>query len=221
MLWFIHHSWLDLILLPQSSCPLYFPQCNLLLIAFLLIHSFNSSNFRPLHTSLIGLTASYDWLTASHPFLEFFLFPSFFLFNDAEHYLYLDSGYNWPKLLFDSNTVDLSKSSSYCVPLLAHYTHSLQTYGLPPTNVWMKPLDVDLQWSSMLLCISRQLLSELLIILFWFFIFNFVFDFWFYLLMLSSFEFSSFLKEEIFDSLFPSISEGGDFDSLFPSISFH
>ena len=58
MLWFIHHSWLDLILLPQSSCPLYFPQCNLLLIAFLLIHSLNSSYFRPLHTSLIGLTAS-------------------------------------------------------------------------------------------------------------------------------------------------------------------
>ena len=108
MLWFIHHSWLDLILLPQSSCPVYFPQCNLLLIAFLLIHSLNSSYFRPLHTSLIGLTASYDWLTASHPFLEFFLFPSFFLFNDAEHYLYLDSGYNWPKLLFNSNTVDLS-----------------------------------------------------------------------------------------------------------------
>ena len=57
MLWLIHHSWLDLILLPQSSCPLYFSQCNLL-IAFLLIHSLNSSYFRPLHTSLIGLTAS-------------------------------------------------------------------------------------------------------------------------------------------------------------------
>ena len=47
MLWFIHHSWLDLILLPPSSCPVYFPQCNLL-----------------------------DCISA-HPFLKFFLFPSF------------------------------------------------------------------------------------------------------------------------------------------------
>ena len=52
MLWFIHHSWLDLILLPPSSCPVYFPQCNLLLIAFLLINSLNSSYFRPLHFTL-------------------------------------------------------------------------------------------------------------------------------------------------------------------------
>ena len=48
MLWFIHHSWLDLILLPQSSCPVYFPQCNLL----------------------------FDCISA-HQFLKFFLFPSF------------------------------------------------------------------------------------------------------------------------------------------------
>ena len=47
MLWLIHHSWLDLILLPQSSCPVYFTQCNQFLIAFLLINSLNSSYFCP------------------------------------------------------------------------------------------------------------------------------------------------------------------------------